>query len=131
MEIEIENQDNLINKRTEIPNTHSNKKTHKQSFQSEEKEKSKRKISNNSGRKNSIKENKIDSLKIKRINDMVQSPAAIENFSLCDKYLAIARRDNTIDIWDINSWTVLIKICGLKSKNLFYFIKNIIKILFV
>jgi hypothetical protein len=114
--MDIEKSNEKINKRTDNLNSHSNKKSHKKSFQSEEKNKSNRKVSSNSERKNSNIENKMDSLQIKRINDMVQAPAAIENFSLCDKYLAIARRDNTIDIWDINSWTVLIKICGLKSK---------------
>lgn len=55
-------------------------------------------------------------LEVKRINDLIEAPSTIENMSVCDNYLAIGRKDNSIDIWDTNSWNNVVKIYGLKSK---------------
>ena len=53
-------------------------------------------------------------LSVKRINDIVQSPSTIEDMASCDGILAIARTDG-IELRDIQTYSVLVKIPGVKE----------------
>lgn len=58
------------------------------------------------------------STKIIRVNSILDMPSSIEDMFNLEggNILAVARSDNSIELWDTNSWIQIIKIPGLKSK---------------
>lgn len=59
--------------------------------------------------------------KVLRINSIVDIPSSIEAMFNLPEYnlLAVGRSDNSIEIWNTNTWVQLIKIFGIKSKILY------------
>ena len=67
-----------------------------------------------------------------RINSIVDMPSSIEDmFNLTnEKILAVARADNSIEIWNTITWIQYLRIPGLKSEIFFNFISknNLLKL---
>jgi len=61
----------------------------------------------------------IDSIsydtKVFRLNSIVDIPSSIESLFLVHNILSVARSDNTIELWDINTWIQVNKIYGIKD----------------
>lgn len=55
-----------------------------------------------------------------RVNAIVDNPSPIESLFHLDKYnlLAVARSDNSIEIWNTLSWVQLVKVFGTKSNTI-------------
>jgi WD40 repeat protein len=53
--------------------------------------------------------------KVLRLNSIVDVPSPIESIFSLNNILAVARSDNTIELWDTNTWIQLIKIFGSKD----------------
>jgi hypothetical protein len=55
--------------------------------------------------------------KVIRIDSILDMPSAIESLYLLENsnLLALARADNTIEIWTTTTWIQLVKIYGLKN----------------
>jgi len=62
----------------------------------------------------------ITNHKILRVNSIIDNPSPVESLFNLEKYglLAVGRQDNTIEIWNTNSWVQLIKINGTQSINI-------------
>ena len=58
--------------------------------------------------------------KILRVNSIIDNPSPVESLFNLEKYglLAVGRQDNTIEIWNTNTWVQLIKINGTQSINI-------------
>jgi hypothetical protein len=58
--------------------------------------------------------------KVLRINCIVDPPSPIESLFYLEKYnlLAVGRSDNSIEIWNTNTWVQLVKIFGTKSNSI-------------
>lgn len=58
--------------------------------------------------------------KILRISSIIDNPVPIESLFNLEKYnlLAVGRSDNTIEIWNTDTWVQLIKINGTQSINI-------------
>jgi hypothetical protein len=63
-------------------------------------------------------DNQLKTAELLRISSIVDMPSSIEDiFNLNnEKILAVARSDNSIELWSTNTWVQLLKIPGLKSK---------------
>jgi WD40 repeat protein len=53
--------------------------------------------------------------KVLRLNSIVDVPSSIESMFVLNNILAVARSDNTIELWDTNTWIQIIKIFGSKE----------------
>ncbi len=63
--------------------------------------------------------------KVLRLNSIVDVPSSIESMFVLHNILAVARSDNTVELWDTNTWVQLIKIFGTKDIGLRrVFLKN-------
>jgi WD40 repeat protein len=62
----------------------------------------------------------MSNTKILRINSIIDNPVPIESLFNLEKYnlLAVGRSDNTIEIWNTNTWVQLMKINGTQSINI-------------
>ena len=58
--------------------------------------------------------------KILRINSIIDNPVPIESLFNLEKYnlLSVGRSDNTIEIWNTDTWVQLIKLNGNQSINI-------------
>ncbi len=58
--------------------------------------------------------------KILRVSCIVDNPSPIESMFFLEKYdlLAVGRSDNSIEIWNTQTWVQLIKIFGTKSNTI-------------
>jgi hypothetical protein len=66
--------------------------------------------------------NKSENLtKVIRINSIVDVPSSIESLHYIDNenLLTVARSDDSIELWNTNTWIQLTKISGVKGKFLF------------
>ena len=63
-------------------------------------------------------DNQLKTAELLRISSIIDMPSSIEDiFNLNnEKILAVARSDNSIELWSTNTWVQLLKIPGLKSK---------------
>jgi len=63
-------------------------------------------------------DNQLKTAELLRISSIIDMPSSIEDiFNLNnEKILAVARADNSIELWSTNTWVHLLKIPGLKSK---------------
>jgi hypothetical protein len=55
-----------------------------------------------------------------KVNSIVDLPSSIEDMYNLQEHniLAVSRSDNTLEIWSTKSWIQLIKIPGMKSKEI-------------
>ena len=49
-------------------------------------------------------------LEVKRLQDLVHSPSTIQEIFSEGKLLAVARSNNSIDVWDIENWIQILRI---------------------
>jgi hypothetical protein len=58
--------------------------------------------------------------KILRVSSIIDNPSPVESLFNLEKYklLAVGRSDNTIEIWNTDTWVQLIKINGTQSINI-------------
>ena len=54
-------------------------------------------------------------LEVKRLQDLVHSPSTIQEIFREGKLLAVARSNNSIDVWDIENWIQILRIPGFKT----------------
>jgi hypothetical protein len=62
-------------------------------------------------------QNMSEETKVIRVDNIIDMPSAIESFYFLENtnLLALARADNTIEIWTTTTWIQLVKIYGLKN----------------
>jgi hypothetical protein len=58
--------------------------------------------------------------KIFRVSSIIDKPSAIESLYNLEKYklLAVGRSDNSIEIWNTDTWVQLVKIQGTQSNQI-------------
>lgn len=71
--------------------------------------------------------------KVLRVSSIVDVPSAIESLNAIneDNLLAVGRSDDTIELWNTNTWIQLIKINGLRGKNFPQILESGIKRVFL
>ena len=65
-----------------------------------------------------MKNEQKNSTELIRVNSIIDMPSAINDlYNLSNEnLLAVARTENSIEIWNTKTWIQLLKIPGLKSK---------------
>ncbi len=65
-------------------------------------------------------DNQPKTTELLRISSIIDMPSSIEDMFHIknEKILAVARSDNSIELWNTNTWIQLLKIPGLKSKKI-------------